>query len=248
MITLVAGSFSLISRQASTPLPSGSRMSMTTTSGCDCSAIVTDSATVPASATTRKFGRRSSSVRSPMRTTSWSSTISILTLVSCIPLSSHFDRRHLDPDAGAPAPLGVNHQVRPDGPRPVAHVADPLLLPRPVLRYLEADAVVFYLQPHRPAFPRKSHSHRRGHGVPAHVVQRLLRDVEQRQRPLVIQAAVHLPLHLQLRVHQRVHAHVAHQFAQRARQVRYPRHLGPQVEDVAADIPDHFAQVVDRLL
>ena len=76
MITFVSGSSSRISRQASTPDPSGSRTSMTTMSGRWRRAWSIDSATDPAWATTSKPGRRSSSATRPCRTTSWSSTTS----------------------------------------------------------------------------------------------------------------------------------------------------------------------------
>ena len=52
MITLISGSTSRIERQASTPLPSGRRTSMITTSGFVRAAASIASATVPASPTT----------------------------------------------------------------------------------------------------------------------------------------------------------------------------------------------------
>ena len=62
-------------RHASTPLPSGRRTSISTTSGRVCSLSCTASAAVWASPTTRKPARADRRVRSPMRTTVWSSTI-----------------------------------------------------------------------------------------------------------------------------------------------------------------------------
>ena len=73
MITRVSGRASRIARQASTPLPSGRRTSMITTSGLAFAAASMASAIVPASPTTAMSSRRDSIVRKPSRTTSWSS-------------------------------------------------------------------------------------------------------------------------------------------------------------------------------
>ncbi len=76
-MTTRMSSFSCLMRlQASTPLPSGRRMSISTTSGVSWAAICTDSATEPASPTTRKPPVCESSDRRPSRTTWWSSTMS----------------------------------------------------------------------------------------------------------------------------------------------------------------------------
>src|SRR5579884_689837 len=72
--TRVSGRRVRISRVASMPLPSARRTSITTRSGRTRSASATASATVPASATTRMSPAASSMARSPLRTTSWSST------------------------------------------------------------------------------------------------------------------------------------------------------------------------------
>ena len=78
MITRVSGRSALICRHASMPLPPGSRMSRTTTSGASCLAWLMASATVLASPTTSISGWRSMRARTPRRTTSWSSTRRIL--------------------------------------------------------------------------------------------------------------------------------------------------------------------------
>src|ERR1700682_162854 len=58
------------------PLPSASRTSITTTSGWSQLACLTASLTLSASPTTRIWDSASSKVRTPWRTTSWSSTSS----------------------------------------------------------------------------------------------------------------------------------------------------------------------------
>ncbi len=68
--TATSGMRERISRQASTPVPSGRRTSMTTTSGSNVRARETASATVPASATTSRSSLASSRARRPPRTTS----------------------------------------------------------------------------------------------------------------------------------------------------------------------------------
>ncbi len=67
--TRTSGWSALIRRQASTPLLSGRRTSISTTSGRTRPARATASAAVSASPTTRIPGAWSSSVRSPIRTT-----------------------------------------------------------------------------------------------------------------------------------------------------------------------------------
>ena len=73
--TCVFGSFERISRVASMPLPSASRTSITTTSGRAHSARSMASLTVAASPATDIPPACSSSALTPLRTTSWSSTI-----------------------------------------------------------------------------------------------------------------------------------------------------------------------------
>ncbi len=69
MITCVSGRSDRISRQASTPLPSGKRTSMITTSGWCSRTAAIEPATVSASPTTRKSPERSNNVRNPSRKT-----------------------------------------------------------------------------------------------------------------------------------------------------------------------------------
>src|SRR5258708_28897234 len=73
--TCVFGSLARISRVASMPLPSASRTSITTTSGRAHSARSIASLTVAASPATDIPPASSSSALTPLRTTSWSSTI-----------------------------------------------------------------------------------------------------------------------------------------------------------------------------
>ena len=92
-----------MSRHASIPEPSGSRTSITTRSGWKRRAAASDSATVPASATTWNSGRRSSSETSPWRTTSWSSTTSSVSgrvAPSVMPLHSPDSKPGLRPADG----------------------------------------------------------------------------------------------------------------------------------------------------
>ncbi len=70
MMTFASGRDWRISRQASTPLPSGRRTSMITTSGSRRAASSTASATLPASPTTVMPRRRFRRERSPSLTTS----------------------------------------------------------------------------------------------------------------------------------------------------------------------------------
>ena len=69
-------------RVASRPLPSGSRRSMITTSGCRAPAWRTPSAAVAASPTTSNWRSRSNACRRPLRIRSWSSTSRTLVRVA----------------------------------------------------------------------------------------------------------------------------------------------------------------------
>ena len=88
--TLVSGSISVISRQASMPFFSGIITSMITTSGLICRAILTAASPSPAWPTTSKPPARWSTSRSPSLIISWSSTSSTLVCsdVSKSPASS----------------------------------------------------------------------------------------------------------------------------------------------------------------
>ncbi len=77
--TLTSGNSDRISRQISTPDPSGSRTSSTTTSGESKPTRRSASAELPASPTTSKSGSASRRARKPFLTISWSSTRRILT-------------------------------------------------------------------------------------------------------------------------------------------------------------------------
>ncbi len=67
---LISGSRDRISRQTSTPLPSGSRTSRTATSGWTAGIRVSASAAVPASPTTSMSSSTESRSCTPLRTTS----------------------------------------------------------------------------------------------------------------------------------------------------------------------------------
>src|SRR4051812_32028958 len=74
----VCGDFNVICRAASIPFRFGMAMSATTTCGECVSVNCTASRPSPASATTLKSSRRSSSARIPLRITTWSSANRIL--------------------------------------------------------------------------------------------------------------------------------------------------------------------------
>ena len=76
--TFDSGTCSVRSFVASSPSMPGIRTSMITTSGLRRSASSTAEAPSAASPTTRMCGARESESRSPSRTTSWSSTISVV--------------------------------------------------------------------------------------------------------------------------------------------------------------------------
>jgi hypothetical protein len=69
-----SGSRDRISRHTVTPSPSGSRTSSTATSGRSAGMRASAEDAVPASPTTRMSGSASSRSRTPLRTTSWSSS------------------------------------------------------------------------------------------------------------------------------------------------------------------------------
>jgi hypothetical protein len=73
-------------RVASSPLPSGRRRSMITTSGCSAPASRIASAAVEASPTTSNWRSRSNACRSPRRIRSWSSTSSTFVRVAGVAL------------------------------------------------------------------------------------------------------------------------------------------------------------------
>ena len=94
--TCVFSSLARISRVASMPLPSARRTSMTTTSGRVRSAWAIASTTVPASATTVMSSFALMSALTPSRTTSWSSTRrmrSLLVAIGAIVASFHPGRQ-----------------------------------------------------------------------------------------------------------------------------------------------------------
>src|SRR3989304_5152680 len=176
MMTFVSGRSSRISRQASTPLPSGRRMSMITTSGWAWRAILTASWAVPASPTTAKPGRRSRSVRRPMRTTSWSSTMRMLTVAPGIGLFSHVAQGKFEPHLGAASRHALHGEAGAQAAGALLHVAEAAPVAGPFGVRVEANAIVGDLQPHRMGSRRQLHAERGRLGVPGHVAQRLLSD------------------------------------------------------------------------
>ena len=84
MRILADGTASLIARQASMPERLGIRMSRSTTSGAAVAARLVPSSPSPASPTTSMPGSAASSIVSPRRNSSWSSTTR--TLIGSTPL------------------------------------------------------------------------------------------------------------------------------------------------------------------
>src|SRR5690606_38195453 len=159
MITRTAGQRERMTRHASMPLPPGMRMSIMTTSGCVSATTCSASAADPASPTTSKSATRFSSVFSPSRTTSWSSTMTTLIAFTLTPL--HFRaqcstvvrlrlvrlprpprQRHRHRHRRPPPRFAVDVHVRSHQLSPLPNVAQPLPGgPRLLLR-LEAAPVV----------------------------------------------------------------------------------------------------------
>src|SRR3990172_4601087 len=247
MMTFVSGRSSRISRQASTPLPSGRQMSMITTSGWAWRAILTASWAVPASPTTAKPGRRSRSVRRPMRTTSWSSTMRMLTVPSGMALFSHAAQGEFDPHLGAAPGDALHGEAGAEATGALLHVAEAAPVGRPLRSGIEADAVVGDLQPDGTGSCGQTDTKGGGLGVTGHVAHRLLGDPEQGHRLLLRESAVEVALDGQIRVDQGVDAHALHQVLEGGRDVAL-LDLRPEVKDVAADVLDHFVEVVHRLL
>src|SRR3990170_3007573 len=247
MMTFVSGRSSRISRQASTPLPSGRRMSMITTSGWAWRAILTASWAVPASPTTAKPGRRSRSVRRPMRTTSWSSTMRMLTVPSGMALFSHAAQGEFDPHLGAAPGDALHGEAGAQATGALLHVAEPAPVGWPFRARVEADAVVSDLQPYRMGGRRQLHAERGRLGVAGHVAQRLLGDAEQRRGLVLCKSAVEVAFECQLGIDESVDADALYEVLEGRLDVSLP-HIRTQIKDVAPDVLDHLIQIVHRLL
>src|SRR3954454_12324043 len=233
-ITRAAGTRSRSSRIAPTPSSFGITRSMRITSGVSSSASGSASSPSPASPTTSRPSCNSRNVRSPSRTTAWSSTISTL-------IGSSANRR-LQLHGGPLAALGLDLDPRADPLRPLLHRREPQPSRAQIGSVgVEAHAVVGHLEEHVAVLLRKSHMYVARLRVSQGVLQSLLRDAEQ--------LAVAGGVALDLRVHVEVdlpgsrlqtpqHLHVLAQRATKtvAFEVRWP------------ELEDQRSQLVERLL
>src|SRR5213594_2245020 len=241
MMTLVSGRASRMVRQASTPLPSGSRMSMTMTSGFALAAVSMASAVVPASPTTSMSLWRPISVRRPSRTTSWSST-SITRI--CGSAIRFLHRRQLHAYLRPAARLALNPERAADGERALAHVVQSVAA-RARLE-VEADAVVRDEQDDAAVLLEEMHRRVTRARVARDVPQRVGRDVVGGLAPGPIEAARSVRRDLHVDVDERVRARLLREQRQRFRQWLIARLHLPQPEQVPAKIRDRGIETVDR--
>src|SRR3990170_6214934 len=175
MMPLPSGLSWRISRQASTPLPSGRRTSMMTTSGCSRCVSLTAAATLPASPTTLMPGRRFRRERKPSRTTSWSSTIRTRRTLSVMAasLSAYRDFHH---HLGASAQHAGHGQATAEGLHPLVHIPHTSLSRRCRQARVKADTVVPNGKPQDTVAAGQAHLDAGGPGVLLNVGQGLLGD------------------------------------------------------------------------
>src|SRR5436190_1330573 len=242
MITLVSGRASRMVRHASTPLPSGNRMSMTMTSGLVLAAVSIASAVVAASPTTSISLWRPISVRRPSRTTSWSSTSITRVCVSAIPL--HYRRRQLEAYSRAAAGLALNAKRAADGERALAHVVQPVA--GRTLLEVKADAVVRDQQDDAAVLVEETHRRVARASVARDVPQRVGRDVVGGLAPGSIEAARSVRRDLDVDVDESVRMRLLREQRQRFRQWLIARLHLPQPEHVPAKIRDRGIETVDR--
>src|SRR6266576_6506482 len=179
-ITRAAGRRRRSSRMAPTPSRRGMTRSMSTTSGLSRSACRTACSPSAASPTTSRPSWSERKVRSPSRTTSWSSTSSTR-IASAIPdLQAHgraVAGRRADLQAAAGAPRALLHRGQAEAPRAQLGIAG--VEARPVVGDLEHEPAVVAPQPHGDAL---------GAGVAQGVVQRLLGDAQDLAVALLVPA------------------------------------------------------------
>src|SRR6266545_5105308 len=157
---------------ASTPLRPGITRSMSTTSGRRRSTAATAASPSPASPTTSIPSRDSRNVRSPCRTTGWSSARNTRIGASAT--------RYRRPHGRACARHRLDCELPAERLGPLAHRREPeaTLADHP-RRGIEANAVVPYGDRHAAVARLDVDDHRLGSGVMHGVVQRLLDDTVQ---------------------------------------------------------------------
>src|SRR4051794_20767520 len=180
-ITRAAGSRRRSSRIAPTPSRRGITRSISTTSGRRRSAAATPSEPSPASPTTSMPSCSSRKVRSPSRTTAWSSTTSTRIGSATTRLESHGGPRRgrgpdLEPAAKALGPL--LHRGQAEALR--AHLG---------VGGVEADAVVGDLQHEGAVGGGEAHRDPLGARVAQGVLDRLLGDPQDLAVPLAVAGA-----------------------------------------------------------
>src|SRR5216684_704000 len=250
--TCVFGSLERISRVASMPLPSASRTSITTTSGRAHSARSMASLTVAASPATDIPPASSSSALTPLRTTSWSSTIMtrsgrVLTTVmfSSSRGKSQLQRseRELDTHRGPLSRGRLQGKCPADCFNALPHVTQALaagtattgLKPMAVVVDLENGAFVALYE---------ADSARGCLGVPSHVGERFPRHLYELRRRVS-----------KLRRHSLVDLNGGHdsalllklfdQLVQRLVELAVGQDAGAQAEDVVAQVADRHVDAID---
>src|SRR5438046_1716500 len=250
--TCVFGSFERISRVASMPLPSASRTSITTTSGRAHSARSMASLTVAASPATDIPPASSSSALTPLRTTSWSSTIMTRSgkavtqaMFSSSRCSSQFRRLEGELDSYGRSLAGgrLDGKPPPDRFNPLPHVTQ-ALSPRTASTGLEATAVVVDLEEGALVALQEADPAGGRLGVPRHVGERFPRHLHKLRRgvsklrrdSLVDLYGRHDPALLLELLDQEV---------QRLVELAVGKDTRAQAEDVVAQVPDRHVDAVD---
>src|SRR4051794_13060693 len=188
-ITRAPGTLCLSSRIAPTPSSFGMTRSMRITSGVSSSASGSASSPSPASPTTSRPSCSSRNVRSPSRTTAWSSTIRTR-------MGSSANRR-LQLDRRALSTRGLDLEPGADPLRPLLHRREPQPARAQVGSVgVEAHAVVGHLEQEGPVPLPQPHAHVSSLRVPQRVLQRLLRDAQQ----LAIASGIALDLRVHVEV------------------------------------------------
>src|SRR3954452_10749228 len=173
-ITRAPGTWSRSSRMACTPSTRGITRSISTTSGRRRCAAAIASRPSPASPTTSMPSWSDRNVRSPSRTTAWSSTTSTRIASSTRRLQPHRRapaRRRRDGEAAAQALRPLLHRGQPEPPRAYLGRVG-----------IEAGAVVAHLEHHAPILVREPQADVVGVRVAHRVAQRLLGDAKDLAR------------------------------------------------------------------
>src|SRR5688572_4514114 len=168
-----------MARVASAPFSSGIDRSISTTSGCASRASWTASRPSPTHATTSMSASASTKCLSPSATTPWSSAIKMrIGMVRPLPL-----QRHPGVDARALAGTGSDVQLPAGGFRALAHRRHPPAAAARA-RQLETLPVVLHVEDQLLVGGRNLEADVGRLRVLEHVVERFLRDAEQRDRGL----------------------------------------------------------------